>query len=206
MTNRTTTPTSSPSESVSSILQFLRLIGSLKTTKRTGWVRNRVSLPESISDHMYRMSLIALTLPTSANRDKLIRLALVHDLAECIVGDITPQDNVSKEHKHTLEDNAMRHIRDNVLNRSEIGRELYRLWAEYEQGQTEEARLVKEIDKFEMILQADEYERQQSVQLQQFFDTTQHAFRTPIMAALDHQLRATRQQRRLSDSSPSAPP
>ncbi|PXF46421.1 HD domain-containing protein 2-like [Gracilariopsis chorda] len=199
----TTSPTSSPS--VSNTLDFLRLIGSLKTTKRTGWVRNQVSLPESISDHMYRMSLIALTLPTPTNRDKLIRMALVHDLAECIVGDITPHDNVSKQQKRKLEDDAMRHIRDNVLNGSDIGLELYRLWAEYELGQTDDAKLVKEIDKFEMILQADEYERHQTVHLQQFFDSTQDCFHTPFLTALDKQLRTTRQHR-LSESTPSTHP
>jgi 5'-deoxynucleotidase YfbR-like HD superfamily hydrolase len=31
------------------------------------------------------------------DRDKCIRLAIVHDLAECLVGDITPFDGISKE-------------------------------------------------------------------------------------------------------------
>lgn len=34
-------------------------------------------------------------------------MCLIHDLAECIVGDLTPKDNVSKEEKTNLE---------NVLN------------------------------------------------------------------------------------------
>lgn len=29
-------------------------------TKRTGWVRNNVRLPESVADHSYRMGLMAL--------------------------------------------------------------------------------------------------------------------------------------------------
>jgi len=32
----------------------------LKTTKRAGWVREGVAGPESISDHMYRMAMLAL--------------------------------------------------------------------------------------------------------------------------------------------------
>ncbi len=31
-----------------------------QTTKRTGWIRSGVAGPESIADHMYRMSLMAL--------------------------------------------------------------------------------------------------------------------------------------------------
>ena len=30
-------------------------------------------------------------------------MALVHDMAECIVGDITPGDNVPKDEKHKRE-------------------------------------------------------------------------------------------------------
>lgn len=34
-------------------------------------------------------------------------ISLVHDLAECVVGDITPQDNVSAVEKHRMEVEAM---------------------------------------------------------------------------------------------------
>ena len=30
-------------------------------------------------------------------------MALLHDMAECIVGDITPHDNVSRADKHRME-------------------------------------------------------------------------------------------------------
>lgn len=35
---------------------------------------------------------------------RCVRLALVHDMAECIVGDIAPADNVPKEEKHRREE------------------------------------------------------------------------------------------------------
>ena len=38
------------------MLAFLHIVGNLKTNKRTGWVRSQVHQPESISDHMYRVS------------------------------------------------------------------------------------------------------------------------------------------------------
>lgn len=34
-------------------------------------------------------------------------MTLIHDLAECIVGDITPHDGIPADEKHRLEDNAM---------------------------------------------------------------------------------------------------
>lgn len=38
------------------------------------------------------------------NRDKLLKICMVHDLAEAKVGDITPYDGVSKEEKRRLEE------------------------------------------------------------------------------------------------------
>jgi 5'-deoxynucleotidase YfbR-like HD superfamily hydrolase len=38
---------------MSSPVEFFKALGALKTTKRTGWVRAGVALPESIADHMY---------------------------------------------------------------------------------------------------------------------------------------------------------
>ncbi|OWK01374.1 HDDC2, partial [Cervus elaphus hippelaphus] len=76
------------------LLQFLRLVGQLKRVPRTGWVYRNVQKPESVSDHMYRMAVMALvTKDERLNKDRCVRLALVHDMAECIVGDIAPADN-----------------------------------------------------------------------------------------------------------------
>jgi putative hydrolase of HD superfamily len=40
----------------------------------------------------------------SINKDHLMKICMVHDLAEAIVGDITPYDGVSKEEKRRLEE------------------------------------------------------------------------------------------------------
>ena len=70
-------------------LDFFRLVGKLKTTPRTGWVNNEVKSPESIADHMYRMSMLAMLITDPAiNKDRLIKICLVHDLGESIVGKI----------------------------------------------------------------------------------------------------------------------
>lgn len=38
------------------------------------------------------------------DRDRLMKICLVHDLAESVVGDITPFDGVTKEEKRVLEE------------------------------------------------------------------------------------------------------
>ena len=79
-----------------SLLPFLSEVIKIKRTVRTGWKRKNVPEPESVSDHMYFMALMALVAtPEHLNKDKCIKIAIVHDLAECITGDITPHDGIS---------------------------------------------------------------------------------------------------------------
>lgn len=69
------------------MIDFLVQISQLKTTKRTGWLNHGIKQPESISDHMYRMSIIAMMIKDDTiDKNKLIQMALVHDIAESIAG------------------------------------------------------------------------------------------------------------------------
>uniref|UniRef100_UPI003AAFFBE1 5'-deoxynucleotidase HDDC2 isoform X1 n=1 Tax=Centroberyx gerrardi TaxID=166262 RepID=UPI003AAFFBE1 len=165
---------------MSNMLQFMKLIGQLKRVPRTGWVYRKVKQPESVSDHMYRMAMMSLTItdPT-VDKDRCIKLSLVHDMAECIVGDIAPADNVSKAEKHRREEEAMRHLTG--LLQDGLKQEIYGLWEEYETQSSAEARLVKQFDLLEMILQAHEYEQLEGTpgRLQEFFDSTDGRFHHP---------------------------
>ncbi|KAJ6891257.1 hypothetical protein NC651_024681 [Populus alba x Populus x berolinensis] len=46
--------------SASSAIDFPTLCHRLKTTKQKGWINHGIKGPESIADHMYSMSLMAL--------------------------------------------------------------------------------------------------------------------------------------------------
>ncbi|XP_066035356.1 5'-deoxynucleotidase HDDC2 isoform X2 [Chamaea fasciata] len=164
----------------SGLLSFLRLIGQLKTVPRTGWVYRNVANPESVSDHMYRMAMMALvTEDKGLNKDRCIRLALVHDMAECIVGDIAPADNIPKEEKHRRE-------------------------KEYENQSTAEAKFVKQLDQCEMILQAFEYEELENTpgRLQDFFDSTAGKFVHPEILQLVSLINRERKKRIAATSHP----
>lgn len=163
------------------LLDFLLILQNLKTTKRTGWVNNKVSNPESISDHMHRMSVIAMLLPIESNRDRLIKMALVHDIAEAVVGDITPSQ-MTKADKATLELSAMQKFSKDL---GPMADEMLELWMEYEAGETKTAIICKDIDKFEMILQAFEYEKDGHPQkLDEFFSSTEGKFKHPSVVKL----------------------
>lgn len=185
MSSHQTSPTDANAASSSSraAIDFLTLTRSLKTTKRTGWVMSGVQNPESIADHMYRMSLMAMIASfsnESLDTNRCIKLALIHDLAEAKVGDITPHCGVSDEEKYKLELGTMEQIQSMLGPLG--GDEILDLWKEYEEGSTTEAKLLKDLDKIEMILQAQEYEAEGSSEksLEQFFTSTEGKWRTEI--------------------------
>lgn len=141
---------------------FLHIISQLKATKRTGWLDFNVPGAESIADHMYRMAIIAMcSSDEKLDISRCVKIALVHDMAESLVGDITPADvNVSKQEKHCRELATMEYLK-NLLSPVNAGaaQEIFELWNEYENLSSPEAIFVKDVDKFELMVQTLEYER-----------------------------------------------
>ncbi|KAL1598626.1 hypothetical protein SLS60_007766 [Paraconiothyrium brasiliense] len=153
-------------EDAYSPISFFHLLERLKTTKRAGWRRFGIENCESISDHMYRMSLITMMAPASLTSKldiaKCTRMALIHDMAESLVGDITPVDNVSKAEKSRRESETMDYICTNLLGRFNggiNGQQVRAIWQEYEDSETLESKFVHDVDKVELISQMVEYER-----------------------------------------------
>ncbi|XP_022731015.1 HD domain-containing protein 2-like [Durio zibethinus] len=184
-----------PPPSASSAIDFLTLCHRLKTTKRAGWVRRDVKNPESIADHMYRMGLMALIacdIP-GIDRDKCVKMAIVHDIAEAIVGDITPSDGISKAEKSRREREAL-DCMCKLLGGGSRGKEIEELWTEYEENSSTEAKIVKDLDKVEMILQALEYENEQGVDLDEFFQSTAGKFQTKVGKAWASEIASRRKQ------------
>ncbi|KAI6686244.1 hypothetical protein NL676_032157 [Syzygium grande] len=180
--DRSGAPIGSPAHrSSASAIDFLTLCHRLKTTKRKGWINQGIDGPESIADHMYRMALMALIaddLP-GLDRERCIKIAIVHDIAEAIVGDITPADGVPKEEKSRREQAALDEMCQ-VLGGGMRAEEIKELWAEYENNSSLEANLVKDFDKVELILQALEYEIEHGMVLDEFFLSTAGKFQTEI--------------------------
>lgn len=164
--------------------EYMKFIGNLKKVQRTGWVRHGVKHPESVAEHMYRMAMIAFALPSDSplDRDKCMKIALVHDVAESIVGDITPSCGVSKTDKSKMEEDATHHIASFLPGHG--AQEVLQLWREYEYQSSPEAQFVKDLDKFEMIFQALEYEKaEKRTDLDEFFVHTleKHKFTSDIV-------------------------
>jgi len=213
----------------SSALSFITdICGRLKDIKRTGWVRSNIPLPESDADHMHRCAMCALlvTQPPDARDDysglkgrfhpsnvdgyRVLRMALTHDLCESLAGDVTPFCDASAiAAKEDNERIAMRKISEVVGY--PLGKDLFDLWEEYEAQETSEAMYCKDIDKFEMVVQAYEYEKIHLPSrpkgtpleldpppdcmkpLRSFYVTTSKTMKTPLFKRLDAELRSRRE-------------
>jgi len=158
-------------------------INQLKHLYRQGWLRRGIPAEqcETVAEHVFGMVMLAwwiadLYFPT-LNREHVIRLVLVHELGEVYTGDLTPSDGVDALEKHRLEREAVRR----VVAKLPRGAEYLALWEEYEALQTLEARLVKQIDRLEMALQASVYERQGWGNMEEFFQTTAAALEDPVL-------------------------
>lgn len=109
------------------------------------------------------MSMLAP--PALASRldiNKCIKMCLIHDMAEAIVGDITPVDGVAKPEKSRREATTMDFITQGLLGKvagGAVGTEIRAIWQEYEDSETLDSLYVHDIDKMELLLQMVEYEK-----------------------------------------------
>jgi putative hydrolases of HD superfamily len=171
------------------LLKVFATAGKLKKVKRTGWKR-RVGIKhgESVADHKFRTIFMAtfISKRLGLNQNKMMKMATIHDLAEAVIGDLVTEGrdkkDMPKKQKQALEKKAIRKVFAGIPE----GREYVKLWEEFESGKTREARIMQEIDKLEMVMQALEYEQDghSGKKLDPFWETTREKIKNPDMLKL----------------------
>ena len=140
----------------------------LKDLPRAGWVNAGVENPESVAAHSWGVAWLAAVLcPEGVDRGVATTIAVIHDVAEVRVGDITPEDGVDAGEKSRVEHEATAQI----LAALDGDESLLELWLDYEGERTPEGRFVKACDKLDMALQASVYSETQGIELGQFIDS-----------------------------------
>lgn len=147
------------------VLEFVQTVGTLKHIPRSGWQIRGIANPESVADHCFRMSLLAMLLAdllvargVELDANRVLRMATLHELAESRIGDIPypALRYIDAATKHAAEHAA---VADLLAGFGPVGERYQALWLEFEARDTLEARLVNAADKLEMMIQAGEYER-----------------------------------------------
>ena len=160
----------------------------LKAVRRAGWLRIGIAAPEHVADHSWGVAwLVLVLLPEPLDRGKALTYAILHDLAEAWVGDITPHDGVPPSDKRAMEEAALRRHFESLGQR---GQELLSTWLRYEEGADPEARFVRELDRLDMAVQAAAY-RRQGYEVDAFFASADAAIQTPALRSLLAQLRTS---------------
>jgi putative hydrolase of HD superfamily len=147
-----------PEPELGGLTNFLYEMGLLKRYKRTGWLIAGIDNPESIAEHSFRTAIIGYLLAVMEGADpaKTAALCLFHDTQETRIGDVP---SVGKAYVVTAPNPEVTadQVADFPANAGEAVRELVE---EYEARQSLEARLAKDADKLECLIQAREYQAQ----------------------------------------------
>lgn len=177
------------------IIEFANILENLKKIKRTGWVEREIKNPESVADHSFRVAVLAMVLgdKLDVDKNKLIKMALVHDWAESLVGDIvTEYGNEMKQKlsdlKFQKEKKAFKKMTSSLSN----GKEYFNLWIEYEEQKSKEAKILKQLDKLEMALQAAEYEKVNNKNLEIFSVNAEKYIKNKELKKIFDQLKSKR--------------
>lgn len=142
-------------------LKFYYLATSLKEKIRSGWIKWNVSKDrlESIAEHIYGTCVLAISIDSEFNLgidlNKVLRMLVLHELEEVIIGDITPYDNVSETEKLTLGKNAVSEVLDGLIKKEEYEQ----LLNEFNAHETKESKFAFCCDKLEADLQAKKYDK-----------------------------------------------
>ncbi|HLU34943.1 MAG TPA: HD domain-containing protein [Thermomicrobiales bacterium] len=200
----------------SDLLQLFRTLQQLKRTKRTGWLDRGIppDETESVADHTLMTALIAWFMALDdpdLDADRVLKLAVIHDLAEAIAGDRPPYEphEIPKDDPEALraffsvrrvaspEAQAEKHQAEMEAAKEIFGHlpdstrgEVRSLWEEYEARSTPEARFVKDVDRLEAFLQARAYQREHpDVPLSGFTDMALNGLEhAPLRAIRDEEL------------------
>jgi putative hydrolases of HD superfamily len=135
---------------------FLYEMGLLKRLPRAGWLVAGIDHPESVAEHSFRTAIIGYLLAHTEGADpaKTALLCLFHDTQESRTGDVplvgkpyvvtAPNPQVTADQVAGLPD--------------QLGGAVSALVDEYEAQESAEARLARDADKLECLIQAREYQ------------------------------------------------
>lgn len=184
-----------------SYLDFFNTVGASKRLLRAGWIREGVKDSESVAEHSFRVGVLAMVLAdkisNNLDKNKLIKMALLHDLAENITGDTVIDrwdviDIKKRDEREIIEEKGIKKIFASIDQKDEY----VAIFHEMISRITPEAKIFSQLDKLEMALQALEYEEEQGKNLEEFFVTASLYIKEPLLKKIFNGILEKRHKRK----------
>lgn len=137
---------------ISGLIKFFKETELIKTQLRNAWLSNERC--ESVADHSWRMSIIALCLlkfEVDIDIARVLKMCIIHDLGEAYEGDIPAIKKEDANVKLQRETNCINKLVKDLSH--DLKYELLNLCKEYNDGTTKESKFVHGVDKLETLMQ-----------------------------------------------------
>jgi len=149
---------------------------SLQELKRTGWVRKNVENPESVKEHteaLVRLAEELSSLLTEEETEGLVDMLEVHDWPEAVHGDevILELEPVRRKSLHDIKFENEKRGLESICADLPNGEEIMNLWLRFERSDDPAAIFGRELDEYQAVEKALEYEEKQGIPLFQEFLT-----------------------------------
>lgn len=151
------------------VIKLFHTIHPLDRVPRAGYLLRGVAEPESVSAHSHFVAVLALLFleeyPDRFNKERTLAMALVHDLPEALLMDIP------MPHADTYLSDAKRQAEEAIFQDifSGFPENLKGLHQEFCDATTPEARLLRGLDKAQMMLKILTYEQEKRGRLEEFW-------------------------------------
>jgi putative hydrolases of HD superfamily len=156
--------------SVESIVDTMISVHPLDRVPRAGFLLRGVTEPESVAAHSHSLALLTLLVcseyPDEFDSKVAVEMALLHDLQEVVTMDI-PLPAGTKEFKSAKED-AEQTIFNNLFAR--VSPSLTERYAEFRATEIPEAKLVRGLDKAQMMIKVLCYDTEGRGNLDEFWN------------------------------------
>jgi putative hydrolase of HD superfamily len=141
------------------VIEFMDLVSSLKELERTGWKQHRVTgIIDTTASHTFGVVFLSWLFAKDGHVDteKVLKMALLHDFVESVIGDLTPEESEWVD-RNGLEESGLKTAEERLpLSLMEETRNLIE---EFRRGESVEAKMVRVCDKLETLFQAYFYRR-----------------------------------------------
>jgi putative hydrolases of HD superfamily len=205
-----------PADAAEALFGLVQFAARLKSVPRTGWLDRGLDAlqVESVADHSFGVALLAWACALQRQAEgavidpeRVLKLAIIHDLAEADTGDSTPYDPAAipsehdpaarrafleSRHSRDPDRRAAKRADEDAVMRTQLASlpgatrsALGALWDELYLGESPEARFVKQVDRLETFLQSRLYlDTDPTLPMASFHQEVLETIDDPLLAAI----------------------